>query len=351
MDDCRIGKGAAMHPGTRWGILVLWVWARAFAAGAGEESLGPYPSLEQVTGEIRQLEKDHPGRARLLIFGSSAQGRPLYAVRISRDDGRPRPQALVAGNIHGDEPIGNRTALAVARFLLDEDGRDPLATQVLQVAEVLIIPLLNPDGYARTQESEGKAPVKERRTNGRQVDLNRNFPRPGFGIWLPLGYSGSNNPRSTRYNGPQPLSEPETQAVRDLATSHPFFAAVDYHSAAGMIIPAKCQTRTCSREHKQMAKAYRQAQSRPYSIFNRPYWSPLWQGNMEDFLLAESGTLSLLIELGNPKERPGKEKEEFWKMNPRDSTAVVENNLKATLSAILEAYQITGGKPLCGCKR
>jgi hypothetical protein len=321
------------------------------SAGAEAAGLGPYLSPAQLSAEMKNLEADYPGRAEVFALGRSAGGRPLEGVRISRGDDKTRAEALVAGNIHGDEPIGNRTAMAVARFLLEADGRDPLATQVLDRTDVYVIPLLNPDGDAATYDSQGRAPVKERRPNGRQVDLNRNFPRPGFGVWLPLGYSGSHNPKSTRYNGPQPLSEPETRAVRDLAAAHRFFADVDFHCAEGMIIPAKCKSQGCYGSHQAMAKAYSAGQSDRYSIFNRPPWMPIYQGNMEDFLLDEYGALSLLIELGSKKERPGKEKEEFWKMNPRDPAPILENNVRATLSAILKAYEITGGKPLGTCRR
>ncbi|MHC4989487.1 MAG: DUF2817 domain-containing protein, partial [Planctomycetota bacterium] len=56
---------------------------------------------------------------------------------------------------------------------------------------VVVVPVLNPDGYARSS-----------RHNANGVDLNRNFPASNF--------------QASRRTGAEPLSEPEARALHDL---------------------------------------------------------------------------------------------------------------------------------------
>jgi hypothetical protein len=64
------------------------------------------------------------------------------------------------------------------------------------------------------------------------VDLNRNH---GY-AWNATCDSGSTDPTAEDYRGPSPFSEPETQAIRDLALTHSFKYAVSFHSGAEDIV-------------------------------------------------------------------------------------------------------------------
>lgn len=107
--------------------------------------------------------------------GLSVQGRPILAHRIG--DPEAPVKAVVLAAIHGNEPGPTR----IIKNLLN--GR-----QVMGV-DLWVVPTLNPDGLK----------VRDRR-NARGVDLNRNFPTN----W---GKTYGNT-----YSGPNPMSEPETQA-------------------------------------------------------------------------------------------------------------------------------------------
>ncbi len=88
---------------------------------------------------------------------------------------------LILAGMHGDEP----KSVFVARKLLEHlDAHPP-------VGSVIIVPVVNPDGYAL-----------RRRGNAHRVDLNRNFPTQN---WQP------GRQKSRYYPGAE--SEPETRAV------------------------------------------------------------------------------------------------------------------------------------------
>jgi predicted deacylase len=326
-----------------WVLLVFLFCGRAPARA----ELPPYPSPSGLTEEIRGLAKKHPERAEAFVAGRSAGGKDILCIRITRGDGVDRPNAVIAGAIHGDEYIANRTAMAAAVMLVE--GGDAVAERALEKMDVYVLPLINPDGYVTTWESAGELPPKKTRTNDNGVDLNRNFGKPRFRVDLPLGFSGHQDPGSDRWVGPGPWSEPETQMVRELAREHEFFAAVDFHCSGGMIIPMLTDDRLIQRGLRKMAKAYRKAQSDKYIIAMFPWWVPIYQGSMEEGLYREAGALPILIELGKPQDfdKQKKKLNHFWAFNPGESEKikkVSEDNARAALSALLEAYGYTSGR-------
>ncbi len=110
----------------------------------------------------------------------------LYASHNLVEISTMRP-ALLIGGVHGDEPEGVRLATDLLTFL------KPL---VNPSCPWIVIPCLNPDGV-----------VMNERTNGRGVDLNRNFPARN---WT----ADFSKPRY--YPGTKPSSEPEVSALVSL---------------------------------------------------------------------------------------------------------------------------------------
>jgi predicted deacylase len=328
-------------------LLLALALSPAAAASARAESLAPYPSPEAMLAEIYQLEKDYPGQAQVIEYGRSVENRPLLAVRISKNDGQARPAAMVAGNIHGVEYIGNRLAMAVARRLLADQATDPWIASLLERMDFYVLPCLNPDGYARTWAEQGRGAVKNLRRNHDGVDLNRNFPRPGKTL-APINWAGSGNPNSAMYRGPEPLSEPETRAVRDFVQGKPIFASIDFHSVQGTLIPAKCPSRQCVREYKQMAKAFRSAQPEVKYWRFQLRWLDTFTGEMEDMLYYESGIRGVCVEIGKARLNRPQERQTgkiFWLYNPENPDRWIQNDRDAALKALEAAYSLDQGRP------
>jgi murein tripeptide amidase MpaA len=111
-------------------------------------------------------------------------------------------------------------------------GKSSDITTLLSKATFLIIPVVNPDGYAYTWKSD-RLWRKNRRNNGNTygVDLNRNYPSN----WAHGG--SSSNPRDETYHGPSAASEPEVQAITRWFTSHTkIIAGLDLHSYSQLIL-------------------------------------------------------------------------------------------------------------------
>jgi len=115
------------------------------------------------------------------VLGTSNWNNNIYY----REFGSGKKLTMIIGGIHGDEPSGFLSTLKLAQYI----KKHPSSIR----NRVVIIPCLNPDGL-----------IKGERTNGRDVDLNRNFPTE---TWSPEFTKEYNNP------GRLPASEPETVLV------------------------------------------------------------------------------------------------------------------------------------------
>jgi murein DD-endopeptidase MepM/ murein hydrolase activator NlpD len=154
-------------------------------------------------------------------IGTSVQGRPLTAYGLG---GGPIKVVLV-GDIHGGFEANT---YELARQLLAYFEAHP--EEVPPEVSLWIVPSLNPDGLETNH-----------RWNANEVDLNRNADTSLDGCagndWSP-DTVGSEGPHPGA-GGPYPFSEPEAQAMRDLAADARI--VVFYHSAYGGIFGGGCE--------------------------------------------------------------------------------------------------------------
>ena len=75
-------------------------------------------------------------------------------------------------------------------------------TPAAQGLQWKVAPLLNPDGLLA---------AKPQRVNARGVDLNRNFPTPGWQREAPRYWAKVTRSDPRRFPGKNPLSEPESR--------------------------------------------------------------------------------------------------------------------------------------------
>lgn len=141
-------------------------------------------------------------------IGRSHEGRAIVCAALGRG-----PTTIIVGAVHGDEPASGDACARLWRALSAEPRKHA-------GVRVVIVPVLNPDGFAAHQKD-----------NARGVDLNRNFPTRNFGQHRREGYDP----------GDAPGSEPETRAFLKLCERvrptrivavHQPFACVNYDGPA-----------------------------------------------------------------------------------------------------------------------
>lgn len=190
-----------------------------------------------IDDRLDALAGAYPALASTFEVGRSLEDRPVMAIRIANDafgDPGCKPTILFNACQHAREWIAPMVAMYAADQLLGQYGVDQEITDLVDRAEILVIPVVNADGYSFTWTNQ-RLWRKNRRDNGDGtfgVDLNRNW---GYEWGHNNGSSG--NPGSETYRGTGPFSEPATQIVRDLMLSRPRLAAqVDLHSYGRLIL-------------------------------------------------------------------------------------------------------------------
>jgi carboxypeptidase T len=222
-----------------------------------------YHSYESAAAELAQLEQDYPNLCQRVSLGKTAEGRDIWALRISEDvqseSTSSKPGVVITGCHHAREWMSVEIPLHVARQAVTGYGSDEVATQRLKEGEIWIIPIANPDGYAHSRSGDNMW-RKNRRPVGQDamgaptkaigIDLNRNYwdgQDQHFQLYRPAGdtpsstwddfSATSDNPRKDTYRGPQGASETETQVLMDLAIGHKNIRGVlNHHSYGNMIL-------------------------------------------------------------------------------------------------------------------
>jgi len=151
----------------------------------------------------------------------SRQGFPILkrqfvAAKSGREHNGPI-RVLLLGGIHGDE----LTASAIV-FRWMQWMQMPPAQQF----HWNVVPVVNPDGLL--------AP-KPKRVNASGVDLNRNFPTPGWHQDAPNYWIKKTGSDPRRFPGKSPLSEPESRWINDEIARFNPHVIISVHAPFGVL--------------------------------------------------------------------------------------------------------------------
>lgn len=136
--------------------------------------------------------------------GISVEGNP---IEVYKTDIKANKYIYILAGVHGDEVEG----VYVMKELFDWLKTD----HSLKDLPLIVLPIVNPDGYARGT-----------RINANQVDLNRNMPTENW----------TSEARAPRYNpGPSPLSEPENKFLVKLFDKYKPGFVLSFHTWKPML--------------------------------------------------------------------------------------------------------------------
>ncbi|WP_127716411.1 DUF2817 domain-containing protein [Halobacteriovorax sp. HLS] len=138
-----------------------------------------------------------------LKSGSSVEGEEIKAFKT---EGKAKSYVYLMAGTHGDEVEGVYVVEKLYKWLIEQSDIE---------LDMVVIPILNPDGYRNAT-----------RVNANGVDLNRNYDS---GTW-------SSEAREAKYYpGKAPLSEPENIFLISLFEKFPPRIILSFHSWKPMI--------------------------------------------------------------------------------------------------------------------
>ena len=247
-----------------------------------------YKNLEQIDARLKTLALARPDLASVEVIGGSLEGRPLRALRI----GKGGKKMLINGTQHAREWIATMVTTCVADRLITEYDTDARVKAFVDTTEVVVVPVVNPDGYQFSWGTDRYWRKNRRDRHG--VDLNRNFDI----AWG--GRGSSDKKRSEFYRGAYAFSEPESQAIRDLAKREQFVASVDFHTFGQIVMHPWCHTSSRSPDDARFRAVGDRIASAIYAAHDNAYRMNQCggaSGTLMDWMYAETKALSFIIEL------------------------------------------------------
>ncbi|KRA38342.1 MULTISPECIES: M14 family zinc carboxypeptidase [unclassified Nocardioides] len=208
-----------------------------------------YRTLADYGTEMAALAASYPTQARILTLNhQSLEGRSVEGIEISNgvtatDDGKPT--YLLLGVHHAREWPSAELVTEFAYDLL-QNAATPRIQSILDNVRVVIVPVVNPDGFQVSRGgayelkrkncriADGQIPAAGacalRANKALGVDPNRNYGA----LWAGPGASPFTTDET--YFGAGPFSEPETQNVRELISSRQVVTMISNHTYSALVL-------------------------------------------------------------------------------------------------------------------
>lgn len=297
-------------------------------ANLASRDLAGYRNYDEMLAELQLLASTYPNLCMLTDIGDSrgseyaANGTSYYddfqhdiwALKISDNVTieEDEHEVYYFGAHHAREPISMETAMGVLLHLVNNYGTDPQITEYVNNTQIWFVPLVNPNGHKIVWDQTDvwwRKNIRDNNNNGvfdtdhssgtgdDGVDPNRNY---GF-EWGFTGASG--NPNGETYHGPEPFSEPELQAIRDLMMSHHFVAGISYHTYGEQVLyPYGYANNVVSPDHEALDDLAAMIATNTAGYGGGTYtYSPSYElypcmGTTDDYGYGQHGTFAYTVE-------------------------------------------------------
>lgn len=345
----------AVCGGTRSGAVVTAICGASAAPLTYPSTLPTgrvtYRTLSETTNELERMATAYPNTVRLFSLPNrSLLGQRVWAVEISRDVAKAsgKPVFLMTGLHHSREWPTVELTMEFAWDILRGDGADPRIAAMLDKVRIIVVPVVNPDGYdlSRTLLHEQKrkncriamgvvptyAECADPANANAGVDLNRNYGAFWGGGGATIGVSGGSS------RGEAPFSEPETRNIRDLMQSNQIVVALSNHTPDAKVLRVPSAAEEPVPADVVVYDALAQELGRDMSWPAGPWPSIYYvaSGTMEEMAYYSSGTLAFTFEHA-PGQRSFHPPYSFVIDQYRGTGAYPNSNARAAFFRLVEA--------------
>jgi len=169
-----------------------------------------YRSFEAMKAQITHYQLHHPHLIKSVkVIGKSHEGRELIVLHMSARTDTPanHPQIWIQASQHAREWIAAASLFAtISQLIAGYTDGDAEITRLLTNYELVLMPMVNPDGYEYSRKHDRM--WRKNRAHPHGVDLNRNWDAN----WGQFGCPASTT--SDMYCGSGAGSEAEVAAVQ-----------------------------------------------------------------------------------------------------------------------------------------
>lgn len=274
-----------------------------------------YPTYAQYDSMMHFFAESYPEICKIDTIGYSIQGRLILAVKISDNvsSDEDEPAFFYSGTIHGDELCGYVISLRLIDFILSNYGSNIEIDRIVNDLEIWINPLSNPDGTFYPDNDNSVA--GSRRGNMSGLDLNRNYPDPG--------YREANDTSGI---------QPENQYMMLFMQEHKFELSANFHGGAEVVNypwdhkfkrhPDTDWFVLISQEYADEARSVNSSYMDAFvddstgitGITNGADWYVV-HGGRQDYITYYLHGREVTIEMSNTKQLPSELLETFWTYN------------------------------------
>lgn len=270
-----------------------------------------YRTLSETNYEMERIAAEHPSTVRRFeLPHRSLLGQRIWGLEVTHDVNQSsgKPVFLMTGVHHAREWPTNELTMEFVHDLLQSDGKDPHITSLLDRVRLIVVPIVNVDGFdmSRTLIHEnqrkscrvelGKVPTWAEcaapKNAGAGVDLNRNYGAFWGGSGASIGVSGGSS------RGEAPFSEPEIQNMRDLMWSNQITVALSNHTPDARVlrVPSATEEPTPADvvPYDSLAQLLGKDLNWPAGGWTAIYYAA--SGTMEETAYYGSGTLAFTFE-------------------------------------------------------
>ena len=298
-----------------------------------------YRRLADYSADMKRLVEQNPQSVKPITLPyKTLEGRPVEGIEISRDVHRRdgKPVFLQMGVHHAREwPSGEHAMEWAFEMVQGLREQDPRVMSLLGKSRVIVVPIVNPDGfnlsreagfdvpvgpvglvleaYERVQEfaykrrncrvrdgalpAPGECALYENRFLG--TDPNRNYG----GFWGGPGASTAKD--DDTYRGAGPFSEPETQNVKALVSSRQVTTLITNHTYSDLVLRPPGLKAEGDPPDEPVYKALGDAMARENGYSSEKSWE-LYDttGTTEDWSYYATGGLGFTFEIGRAADGP-----------------------------------------------
>lgn len=214
-----------------------------------------YRRWADYVADMNALANAHPDLARVFALPEpTLEGRIVYGIEIAsnvaRDDGRP--VLHMDGCHHSREWPAGEMPMMFAFDLVEGYGVDPRTTDLLDRLRVIIVPVMNVDGFMESREAKidnsgtalapfatmaywrknrrsftgATAPMIMKNPDAYGVDPNRNYSYQ----WGDSDGGSSSTQTDETHRGASPFSEPESRNIASLVLARQTTGMLTHHT-------------------------------------------------------------------------------------------------------------------------